>query len=41
MRFCYFLGSEYPKRYQDRLETAHTFAREKLVNAGVRQKKAF
>ena len=30
-------GLEYARRLQDRLETAHTFAREQLVNAGVRQ----
>nr|XP_023993051.1 uncharacterized protein LOC112069894 [Salvelinus alpinus] len=32
-------GPESARRLQDRLETAHTFAREQLVNAGVRQKR--
>ena len=34
-------GPEYARRLQDRLETAHTFAREQLVNAGVRQKRNY
>uniref|UniRef100_A0A674E9Q2 Gypsy retrotransposon integrase-like protein 1 n=1 Tax=Salmo trutta TaxID=8032 RepID=A0A674E9Q2_SALTR len=34
-------GPEYARRLQDRLETAHNFAREQLVNAGVRQKRNY
>ncbi|XP_064827230.1 uncharacterized protein LOC135543829 [Oncorhynchus masou masou] len=34
-------GLEYAWRLQDCLETAHTFTREQLVNAGVRQKRNY
>ena len=32
-------GPEYARRLQDRLETAHSFARGQLLSAGVRQKR--
>ncbi|KAJ8353974.1 hypothetical protein SKAU_G00215410 [Synaphobranchus kaupii] len=34
-------GPEYARRLQDRLETAHAFARKQMENAGVRQKRNF
>ncbi|KAJ8333723.1 hypothetical protein SKAU_G00410420 [Synaphobranchus kaupii] len=34
-------GLEYARRLQDRLETAHAFARQQLESAGVRQKRNF
>ncbi|KAK7884629.1 hypothetical protein WMY93_027752 [Mugilogobius chulae] len=34
-------GPEYARRLQDRIETAHTFARDQLQKAGVRQKRNY
>ncbi|KAK7919250.1 hypothetical protein WMY93_010534 [Mugilogobius chulae] len=34
-------GPEYARRLQDRIETAHTFARDQLQKAGIRQKRNY
>lgn len=34
-------GPEYARRLQDRLETAHTYARQQLANAGARQRRNY